>query len=123
MVWGEGRRRTFGDVPKGETTHFQPAEEGSGALSVGDFHLGVDFSKASGAHALIVTVGLPMNGATEIKAGQTAFSVLLIGGKPPEPAAAGDKVVVGRQEVRFDGSKIVFGTVAGPPRLPKLGMW
>lgn len=55
--------------------------------------LGVDFSKASGADGLIVTVGLPMTGAKAVQAGTQTFTVLLLGGKADEPVAAGDKVV------------------------------
>jgi hypothetical protein len=123
MVWGQGERRIYGDCPKGATTHFQPAEDGSGTLSVGTMLLGVDFSKASGADALIVTVGLPLSGAKQIQAGGQTFHVLLIGGKPAEPTAAGNKVVVGEQEIHSDGKKIIFAKMAGPPKLPRLGCW
>jgi hypothetical protein len=123
MVWGKGERRVFGACPKGAATHFQPAEDGSGTLSVGPMALGVDFSKASGADGLIVTMGLPMTGAKEIQAGGKTFSILLLGGKPAEPVAVGDKVVVGQQEISFDGAKIVFQKMAGPLTKKRLGLW
>jgi hypothetical protein len=85
--------------------------------------LGVDFSKASGADGLIVTMGLPMTGAKEIQAGGKTFSILLLGGKPAEPVAVGDKVVVGQQEISFDGAKIVFQKMAGPLTKKRLGLW
>ena len=123
MVWGGGERRTFGACPKGATTHFQAAEDGSGTLTVGTMALGVDFSKASGADGLIVTVGLPMTGAKTVLAGGQTFNILLLGGKPDEPVAAGDKVAVGKQEIGYDGKKIIFAKMAGPQKLPRLGTW
>jgi len=123
MVWGKGEKRSFGICPKGATTHFQAAEDGSGTLTVGTMALGVDFSKASGADGLIVTVGLPVTGAKTVVAGGQMFNILLLGGKPAEPDAAGDKVVVGKQEISYDGEKIVFGKMAGPSKLPRLGIW
>ena len=123
MVWGKGERRIFGACPKGATSHFQPAEDGSGTLTVGSMSLGVDFSKASGADALVVTVGFPLAGAKQVQAGGHAFHVLLIGGEAADPVAAGNKARVGKQEVSYDGKKIVFSVMAGPPRLPRLGCW
>lgn len=123
MVFGKGERRGLGACPKGATTHFQAAEDGSGTLTVGTMALGVDFSKASGADGLIVTVGLPMTGAKTVQAGGQTFNVLLLGGKPAEPVAAGDKVVVGQQEISFDGKKIVFAKMAGPQTKKRLGLW
>jgi hypothetical protein len=123
MVWGKGQRRIFGACPKGDASHFQAAEDGSGTLTVGSMLLGVDFSKASGADGLIVTVGLPMSGAKQIQAGGRTFHLLLLGGKPAEPAAQGDKVVAGKQEIGCDGNKIAFSVMSGPPKWGKLGCW
>ena len=123
MVWGKGERRVFGACPKGAATHFQPAEDGSGTLTVGTMALGVDFSKASGADGLIVTVGFSMTGAKTVVAGGQTFNILLLGGKPAEPTAAGDKVVIGKQEITYDGKKIVFAQMAGPSKLSRLGIW
>lgn len=123
MVWGGGERRTYGPCPKGAASHFQAAEDGSGTLTVGTMALGVDFSKASGALGLIVTVGLPMTGAKQVTAGGRTFDVLLVGGKPTEPVVQGDRIVVGSQEITHDGSKIVLKVMAGPPKLGKFGQW
>lgn len=123
MVWGKGERRVLGGVPKGPTKHFQAAEDGSGTLTVGTMALGVDFSKASGADGLIVTVGLELTGGKTVVAGGQTFDILLLGGKPAEPVAMGDKVVVGQQEITYDGKKIIFSKIAGPQKLPRLGCW
>lgn len=123
MVWGQGERRVFDGRPKGAPTHFQAAEDGSGTLTFGTMALGVDFSKTSGADGLIVTVGLPMTGAKQVEAGGKMFNILLLGGSSAEPVANGDKVVVGQQEITCDGLKIIFMTMAGPQKLPRLGIW
>ncbi len=125
MVFGKGERLSLGPCPpKAQTTHFQAAEDGSGTLTAGSMKLGVDFSKASGAEALIVTVGLAMTGAKikQITAGEHAFSILLIG-SDAEATVVGDKIVIGKQEISCDGKKIIFGTIAGAAKLPRLGIW
>jgi len=122
MVWGKGERRVFG-AASGLATHVQASEDGSGTLTVGTMMLGVDFSKASGADGLIVTVGLPMTGAKQVEAGRKLFNILLLGGSSAEPVANGDKVVVGQQEITCDGFKIIFKTMAAPQKMPRLGIW
>ncbi len=122
MVWGKGERRVFG-AASGKASHFLAAEDGSGTLTVGMKLLGVDFSKTSGADALIVTVGLPMSGAKHVEAGGNTFHILLLGGSPAEPATNGDKVVIGQQEITADNKKITFKTMASPQKMPRLGIW
>ena len=123
MVWGKGKRRTFGPWPRGATTHFQPAEDGSGTLTAGGAALGVDFSKASGADALIVTIGVAMTGADEVDVNGTKMYILQVGGKGEEPTELLGDLSVGKQDITYDGKKIVFGTMAGPVKLPRLGVW
>jgi hypothetical protein len=104
-----GTLQKWGTI-KGFTGEFAPKKDGSTVLTTGDGScLAVDFSKASGADALLVMTGpgAPATGAVE--AGGTRFSFLFLGaGKAPTPAAQGDKVVVGGQTVWFDGKKIAL---------------
>lgn len=64
-----------------------------------------------------------MKGATEVSAGGHTFHILLIGGKPEEPSLPADDVFVGEQQINYDGKKIVFGKMVGPPKLKRLGCW
>jgi hypothetical protein len=123
VVFGKGQRTNFGSCPRAEVTHFQPAEDGSGTVSAGGVALGVDFSKASGADALIVTTGRGAGGGAQVVAGEVTYHVITLGGKPPAAQVQDGKVVIGGQAFRFDGQKIVFDRMAGPPRLGRMGMW
>ncbi|HSH92723.1 MAG TPA: hypothetical protein VK968_01110 [Roseimicrobium sp.] len=125
MVWGKGQKINFGTCPRGKTTHFRPADDGSGTLTVGGMAVGVDYSKASGADALVVVTGkvAPFK-SDRVKrvdaAGHTFYVVLL--GKAPDPTVDGETITVGGQTIRFDGEQVVFGKMAPPPALPRMGM-
>ncbi len=57
MVWGLRQRLTLGVLPNCKPTFFRAAEDGSGVVSgEGGHFVGVDYSRASGAEALIVMV-------------------------------------------------------------------
>jgi hypothetical protein len=137
-VWGFKQQMTFCALPAGVTGNpkigqvkldaWQPAEDGSGVVAAGGSSVGVDFSKASGADALIVVAGIGADGhltgggpkakASTIETSKGRVALLtLSSGAHPEPKAEGDKVVIGGQTVSFDGAKIVFGKMAGPPKL------
>jgi hypothetical protein len=90
----------------------------------GDTAIAVDFSRASGADTLVVMVGvkeLPNRGiarATTLAADGTVYRVLTLApGDHPQPKVDGNRVVIGRQTVAWDGTKLVLGTMAGAPRL------
>ncbi len=140
MVWGLGHRLTFGDLrPSVEGTAklnrakvdaFDPREDGSGAVTAGGTAVGVDYSRASGADAVVVQVGPgatgKVTGATgpkvkvkAVTAGGATFSILTLAadGTHPEAKAEGDAVTLGKQTIRYDGKAIVFGTAAGPLKL------
>jgi hypothetical protein len=123
MVWGKGQKLNFAACPKGPTTHFQPAEDGSGTLTAGGWASGVDFSKASGAEALVVISGPGATGQKTIQAGGKTFALILLGGSPPEPKVEGAKVIIGGQGIAHDGQKILFDRMAGPPAKPRFGCW
>lgn len=122
MVWGKGQKLNFGACPLGEVTHFQPAEDGSGTVTAFGMALGVDFSKASGADALVVVTGNGAAGQKQVSAGGTTFHLTTLGGEPAEPRVEGDTVVMGGQTFSYDGKKIVFGKMAGPGDLPRMGL-
>ena len=109
MVWGLGERLVFGEPPrKVGVTHFQQAKDGSGVISAGDWAFAVDYSGASGADALIVSVGNSVKREdkarsryTMVTAGKNTFNVLTLSskGEHPEPKANGDDLVVGGQKI------------------------
>jgi hypothetical protein len=123
MIWGKGQKMNLFSLPRGKQTHFQPAEDGSGTVTVGKVALGVDFSKASGADALVVVAGGDGKSGQVVKAGVATLQIFTVGGKTPNAEAQGDKVVVGGQTISYDGEKIVFGKMAGPLKLPRCGLW
>ena len=121
-VWGLGRKRRWGNVRNG-VKHFQAAADGSMSLTGGDgTSLAVDFSKASGADAMLVMTGPGAPGDKTVKAGGTRFSfTFLTTGAEPKPAADGDKVVIGGQTVTMKDGTFVLGKMAGPWTGPKAG--
>lgn len=48
---------------------------------------------------------------------------IAVGGKLPELEHDGNEVTVGGQTVSFDGQKISFAKIAGPPKQKRLGWW
>jgi hypothetical protein len=131
MVRGLKMRLSFCKLAglEGMKTSCVPAEDGSGVCSGEGNSVGVDYSKASGAEALIVVAGpaadgkLAGNPGPKAKvftgtAGKTPYAILsLSNGVHPEPKLEGTKVTIGGQMIDFDGGNIAFGKMAGPPKL------
>jgi hypothetical protein len=121
MVWGLGVRATFGEPKRGaKVTHYAAGEDGSGTLAAGDFALAVDYSRASGADALLVSVGgsAPKTndkGGDKVKvqtvaAGQATFNVMTLsaGGRHPEVKVEGDGLAIGKQTVKLADGRLVL---------------
>ncbi|MDD1710315.1 MAG: hypothetical protein LUQ37_05340 [Methanoregulaceae archaeon] len=118
MVWGLGTRSELPSPAKARMTEFAVAKDRSGIVSTGAAALAVDFSRASGAEALVVVAGVPgdVRGAgkdararaTTVTAGKHAFHVLTLSadGRHPEVTAGEDGLQVGGQAVTFDGKTI-----------------
>lgn len=127
LVWGLRQRCELGSLDKCKAKLFDPRADGSGVLATeGGSSIGVDFSKASGAEALVVIAGPAANGGqasgkgkiATVTAGGTPFSILtLTQDAHPEPTVEGDTVKVGGQTIKFDNTRIVFGKMAGPLEL------
>jgi hypothetical protein len=114
MVWSAGVRATFGEPRRAaKVTHFAAAQDGSATLAAEGYALAVDYSKASGAEALLVSVGgtHPKTDAKEtdkvkvqtVTAGGTAFNVLTLSaaGRHPQVKADGAGLAIGNQSVTF----------------------
>jgi hypothetical protein len=126
MVWGLGTRNELGEPPRNvSVTHFQGGKDGSGTLSTADWAMAVDYSGASEAEALVVTVGPAAKGGRPVtdatKARQTTFdsngktfTVLTLSrdGKHPQPRLDGKRLAVGRQAITYENGKLSLGTFA-----------
>ena len=92
--------------------------------AAGDFALAVDYSKASGADALLVSVGgsaprADAKGGEKVKvqtvtAGKTTFNVMTLAadGRHPEVKADGDGLAVGKQTLKFIDGRLTLSTFA-----------
>ena len=78
--------------------------------------LAVDFSRASGAEALVIGVGrgVLLGGSSE-RAKMVApiadgwqFQILILGTAPP-PKVKDKQVIIGKQTIQFDGERIILG--------------
>jgi hypothetical protein len=115
VVWGLRRRYEFGDFTASGPGEFIARPDGSGTVSAGGKHLGVDFSGASGAPLLLATIGIGPGKSqgdarvTTVPAGGRDFVIMTLSReKVAEPKAEADTIVVGGQSIRFDGKRIVF---------------
>lgn len=108
-VWAGDKKIKWGQL-RGTITHWQPASDGSAiATSVDGTSLAVDFSKASGADAMLVMTGPTAGRGTTVKVGGREYSFLFVGGDdPPQPKADGDSVAIGAQRVSFAGGHITI---------------
>jgi hypothetical protein len=114
-LWGLGKKYSFGSFRSSGPAEFVPGANG-GVVGTGTQCLGVDFSGASGAPALLALVGIEgpkPDGAVTVTpvelAGLKANIVIMQNGKGPEVKAEGDRIVVGGQTITWDGKKFMFG--------------
>lgn len=104
-----GRKLTWGSIAGGFTGPFEPKPDGSTILTCANGScLAIDFSRASGADAMLVLTAPGATGET-VEAGGTRFAFLLLGkGELPKPRAEANRVLVGGQSVSFRGKRIVL---------------
>jgi hypothetical protein len=110
-LWGLGKKYSFGSFKSAGPAEFVSGTNG-GVVSTGTQCLGVDFSGASGAPALIALVGIDAPMADNLLSVTPAGKITIVtmqSGKAPEVKADGDKVTVGGQTITWDGKKVVFG--------------
>lgn len=120
-------------APEAKVTAYVTAPDGSSVLSAwtggpAPASFAVDFSGASGAEALFVSVGPGLRNAlpkpekkekgaitpTQLKAGDLTFNLLALHtGEAPKAEVDGNSLKIGKQTVTFDGKRIVLGTWAG----------
>jgi hypothetical protein len=108
-VIAEGKKFNFGSLRAAQTDFYQAGQDGSAVVAGGGTCLAVDFSKTSGAEALLAMTG---PGAKDGKSFTVGSATILLRTAPEAVAAQakveGDKLVVGGQSIRFDGQKLVL---------------
>lgn len=106
-----GKKFKWGKV-KGTEKYWRPAADGSGVLTVSDgTSLAVDFSRASGADAMLVTTGAA--DGTKIQLNQATLTFKFLAAKvEPRPQVQGESVVVGEQRISFKDGNIVLSKIA-----------
>lgn len=105
-----GKKSRWGRISGGFKGDFNPGKDGSTILTTGDGSwLAIDFSRASGADAMLVMTGPGAPAGNGVEAGGNTFSFLFIGGSGIQPKVEGSKVVIGKQSVSVEGKAIVLG--------------
>jgi hypothetical protein len=121
MIWGLGESLNWLSCPKVKESRLsQVKADGSGVIKAGNTSLAVDFSKSSGAEALVVMIGaapakgtLSKNGKVKtnsVTAASVVFNIttLAANGQHPEPKVEGDELVVGEQRVSVKDGVLVL---------------
>jgi hypothetical protein len=117
MVWGlGGLRLSMGENPRNTPiTHYQPGRDGSAMVAMSGFALAVDYSRASGADALVVTLGntpkpidkAPKARLTSHQLGTATLHALTLcaDAKHPQVEVEADALRIGQQRIRIvDGA-------------------
>ena len=116
-VWGMGQRLQFGTM-KGEVADYQAADDGSMLLTMDNgTSLAVDFSKTSGADALLATTGPGAKAAnpkgdhlaaqTLQLAGQDVHLLMLSeSGEHPKAVVQGDAIHVNGQQITIEDGQL-----------------
>jgi hypothetical protein len=107
-----GKKTKWGVINRGFTGEFAPAKDGSTVMTTGDGStLVVDFSRASGADAMLVLAGPAATAAKDaVDVGGTKVSFLFLGsGKPPTPQVEENKLTVGGQTLTLNGKSVSVG--------------
>lgn len=114
MVWGlDGLRLAFGEPPRGvAVTHYAAGRDGSAVLSAGTWALTVDYSRASGADALLVSTGVPVKPlpatprARLVESGPFHILTLSASGTHPEAKVEGNRLTIGSQTIHLDDGRL-----------------
>ncbi len=138
MVWSLGQKTEFGliapsvqgngKIGLAKIDGFEGFSDGSGCVAGGGNVIAVDYSKASGADAVVVVEGPGATGqlsgtsdhsrfqVQSAVVGGNTFSILTISenGQHPTASVDGDKIALGGQTIAFNGTLIKFDKTAAP---------
>jgi len=106
-----GKVQRWGGIQRGFAGEFTPAPDGSTILTTGDgSSLAIDFSGASGCDALLAMSGPTAPAENTVEVGGRKVAFLFVGkGPAPTPQVQGDKIVIGKQTLGFQGEKLTLG--------------
>jgi hypothetical protein len=114
-LWGLKKKYAFGKFLSAGPADFTPGPNG-GVVSTGTQCLGVDFSGASGAPAVLALAGIEgpkpdatVNTTSLTVDGKTILIVTVQDGQPPAVKADGNRIAVGGQTIAWSGGRFVFG--------------
>jgi hypothetical protein len=105
-----GKKFDWGKLDAEKATHWQPGPRGETSVLTtgGGVSLAVDFSKASGADAMLVITGAAEG--QKVKLGNTELTFkFLTAGQEPAVRVEGSKAVVGKQTVSIKAGNLVLG--------------
>jgi hypothetical protein len=113
MIYALGRdMREWGTMKK-PVACFRGARDGSGVITgVDGSSFAVDFSKASGADAMLVQASTNALPGKVVTLGKQKVSFHFIGGKAATPQLQGNKVTIGKQTVSLGELGIDLGVMA-----------
>lgn len=121
MVWGLGEKIDWSSCVRADKSSLAAtAKDGSGVARAGDACLAVDFSKASGADALLVMIGpgagsgkaakgKARSGSSTVGGATIHYLTLSADGKHPEARVEGDRLLIGKQSVTVRDGLLVLG--------------
>jgi hypothetical protein len=114
-LWGLGKKYSFGNFQSEAPAEFTCGPDG-GVVATATQCLGVDFSGASGAPAVIALAGIEgpkpdatVNVTSVTVAGKTILIVTVQDGQPPAVKADGNRIAVGGQTIAWSGGRFVVG--------------
>jgi hypothetical protein len=109
-----GKKFKWGSFKKGPEKFWKPAADGSGVLTLADgTSFAIDFSKASGADAMLVSTGNADGAKVKLGDANLTFKFLTTG-KEPQVQVNADRVVIGVQTVTLRDGNIILSKMAGP---------
>lgn len=112
-----GKKFKWGTV-RGDVKYWRPAADGSGIMTLADGpSVAVDFSKASGVDAMLVSTGTAEGDKVALGDVTLTFK-FLTAGELPKPQRMGNQITVGQQTVSLKDGNLVLGKMAEAPKGP-----
>lgn len=130
MVWGlGGLRLSMGENPRNvPITRYTPGRDGSGIVAMSGFALAVDYSRSSGADAVVVTMGnapkpidrSPKARLTSHRVGDATLNVLTLSANATHPEVIPEpgSLRIGGQRVRVTNGELTLDVFQPRERNP-----
>jgi hypothetical protein len=112
-VFAEGGKFNFGALRGAKTDFYRVAPDGSAVLSAGGGSLAVDFSKSSGADALLAMTGPGARDGKHFTVGPRTIVLRTVPAAVADTARVdGDNLIVGAQTIRVENGNLVLGRMS-----------